>query len=93
MESKHTPGPWHSFKNNEGRYVSTGKRSHDSIICHLDETSKWEDLVKANSKLISAAPDMLELLLRIKKACDDSNIDIPSPEYKTLVDVIKKATE
>lgn len=57
--TKHTPGPW---KNEEG-YRWLNARSDDRVIADMRIVGGViEDEVKANARLIAAAPDLLEAL-------------------------------
>ena len=66
--SKHTPGPWHLDTEDEKEIVlgdsSFIATTHDSSA-YSSYTSVTEDQVKANARLIAAAPELLEAL----KAC------------------------
>lgn len=42
---------------------------------------------------MTAAPELLEALLTLKKAYDDGNLDMPTQEYDTIVNAINKATQ
>lgn len=64
MESKHTPGPWRVSKT--GRSVLAGSvkinqssgPGGQSVSCQI----RFEEMLRANARLIAAAPEMLECL-------------------------------
>lgn len=78
MEFKGTPGPW--YTSNEGRLLVRDEEWQciiaDSIGCNGDE----EEV--ANARLISAAPELLEQLIRLRDIVanylpeDDDHLDV-----------------
>lgn len=60
--AKHTPGPWVTFKLNDGR-IAVNSPSEEQHICQtVYEGTEHE----ANAQLIAAAPDMVEALKFVK---------------------------
>lgn len=57
MSTKHTPGPW-IWRNGFLTSLFQGKLDTATIL----ENSEQVELIEANSRLISAAPEMLEAL-------------------------------
>jgi hypothetical protein len=55
--SKHTPGPWNTLKDSTGKYIAV--HAEAKVICPV----KIKD--SADARLISAAPDLLEVLKRL----------------------------
>lgn len=69
MSTKHTPGPWREQREIQGgRVIYRVYRVHGEFAspaeCH-PHTVPNEGVQQANARLIAAAPDMLEALLRI----------------------------
>jgi hypothetical protein len=67
MNTKHTPGPW-SYYPDENRIVAFTEYT----IANLERSMKPES-DEANSKLIAAAPELLEALHHILRAHDSGN--------------------
>ena len=92
--SKHTPGPW---KVRNVREVFCGNKR----ICHVNAASReplsikddW-DVAAANARLIAAAPDLLEALLRTCAALESVSYSDPSiaSAINTARAAIAKAT-
>lgn len=91
-ETKHTPGEW---KIEEGALtLIRHKDESDYAICTVHKQRDDEGLFNnehlANAKLIAAAPDMLEALIKIRDFDDDtSEYDDPGA---IAIEAIKKAT-
>ena len=86
MKTKHTPGPWSI--NYDSDVEQTVIDSTEHSICALDCP---EDFIHANSKLIAAAPEMLEAL----KAVLDCNFKDSGQEFKLIAKInslVKKAS-
>lgn len=93
MSAKHTPGPWHCV----GIWV---EHEDDNVadICDCDPASMGQghlgrtyDEMRANAKLIAAAPDMLEFLKYVRtlhEAADFGPIEI---RRRALDNLIAKA--
>lgn len=72
----HTPGPW---KVSYASSISSDIRSGDdwiaSVYCNGNDSTKWEDEVQANARLIAAAPGLLAACIaaypNIMCACDE----------------------
>ena len=66
MSAKHTPGPW------VVRQSSCGSVGTDSMLIALtygdDPDCKADDRMRANARLIAAAPELLEAL-RVARDC------------------------
>lgn len=62
--TSHTPGPWHGVDGPNGSaYIIVGKtRVIASLSAH-----PTPGLVKANARLIAAAPEMLEVMKAVEK--------------------------
>lgn len=87
--SKHTPGPWYAFWNENFWQINTLSDEFQNMavgdVCEsseiYDKNHKPHDHAEANANLIAAAPDLFEALercttlLRIKRhACEDSGV-------------------
>ncbi len=82
MEFKGTPGPW--YASNEGRLLVRDEEWQcviaDSIGCNGDE----EEV--ANARLIAAAPELLEQLIRLRNKIADYHPD--DDDHLDVVDVV-----
>ena len=97
--SAHTPGPWTPLIQPKNKYfpkgsamVSTGE-GRMAIDC--DGSADTIEGAAANARLIAAAPELLEALLRYVKNDELMNGDEPGWETKTYEDAwaaIAKAT-
>ena len=88
---KHTKGPW-SFEviENNGCNVYAEKEK-DTFEAHIFGESLENE--KANARLISAAPEMLEMLLMLRADFADSDTDDCNIVYLEKLDaVIAKAS-
>lgn len=68
--SKHTPGPWYAFWNENFWQINTESDEFQNMcigdVCEsseiFDKGHKPHDHAEANARLIAAAPDLLEAL-------------------------------
>lgn len=63
--TQHTPGPWHWSEARTQQHLNNDKEScfaQVSMPIPKGTKSEWTETMKANAKLIAAAPDMLETL-------------------------------
>ena len=87
---KHTPGPWvKDYGHTEGHIKTLhNPEVHTKTVIkyryNMCEEILTEEEIEANARLISAAPEMLEMLICIAEA--DCTIS------KELQDIIEKAT-
>lgn len=58
MKTKHTPGPWQVGESISGKPLIVTK-SHGTIA---QPTGGFENEIKANARLIAAAPDLLAIV-------------------------------
>ena len=71
---KHTPGPWKTSHGRRGA-ASQVHSALGSVICGIIyATSKEGGDMKANARLIAAAPDLLEALDKIERETIDKKI-------------------
>lgn len=87
-EFKGTKGEWMVY---EDAVYSEGSGTDGNIICEAPVS--WEISMrkwKANAKLISCAPEMLEMLKDVLSGMNNENFEITGDEIEQL---IKKATE
>ena len=70
--SKHTPAPWESVtKHNHGTFIY-GKDDRAPVeFCCIAEIGMNYDFGESNAQLISAAPDLLEALIRLLPMAED----------------------
>ena len=87
MEFKGTKEKW-EFSENGGVYVTT----NSGMICDLITSSQKD---KADALLISKAPEMLEMLKKLKDAMLElmEHQDGWEEDYEELEKLIKEATE
>lgn len=87
MEFKGTKGKW-EFSENGGVHVTT----NSGMICDLITSSQKD---KADALLISKAPEMLEMLKKLKDAMLElmEHQDGWEEDYDELEKLIKEATE
>lgn len=88
-----TNKPWRTSK--DFREVTTSKigvLEGSKKICTMASYCKTDDEVKANAKLIAAAPDLLEALQDILPFTEEF-INNNHPAHKKAIEAIKKATE
>ena len=91
METKRTPGPWHTGGHgNTIIYAADGWAVADVKVYHNRHNGYGE--TQANARLIAAAPDLLDALEAVK-AWDVSNLalDIPLEIRKQMQAAIAKA--
>lgn len=76
-ESKHTPAPWHihgTEKNESGASylrIDAKVENEDRYVGNLAHVFGNDDESKANARLIAVAPEMLELIMGIRKWYED----------------------
>lgn len=88
MEAKHTPGQWSFTKG------SSWVNKDGIAIANVFGRTTVEQ--ESNLKLIAAAPEMFKALQAAKAVLDcqgiNENNSVASPQYKQIVQAIKKAT-
>lgn len=86
MEFKGTPGPWHV--SNEGRLLIRDDDWLGIVADSLGYNSEEEEM--ANARLIAAAPELLDQLIRLRNKIADYHPD--DDDHLDVVDaVINKA--
>ncbi|MBC3233982.1 hypothetical protein [Pseudomonas lurida] len=96
MTTKHTPGPWFCGQDgfNLGNGVVYARHSNGSPkdICHLHG---WGSDKQADSKLIAAAPDLLEALECLKREVILSDVDMSyiDSHFKQWLDKARAAID
>lgn len=95
VKLKHTPAPWTHSKGHIGGkiadFVSCNRESYDGIHIHNGEKIYGESSEKseANARLIAAAPEMLECLIKLYGNLRSFGSNISK---ENSVEVIEKAT-
>jgi hypothetical protein len=97
MSTTHTQGEW-AFDDNE---IYSERTDHGAAICTMNTTSAHftEEEVKANARLIAAAPDLLEIASEIMEEIHQKHIDakngivVNSYTWHKLNSAIQKATQ
>lgn len=100
METKFTKGEWSVDGHNLTSVIVSeqynGNHNVYQHVCSCDygysDPLKWIELNKANAKLISAAPDLLEALQELVSANDGNGKSVYACVLKAKA-AIKKATE
>ncbi|MDH0357157.1 hypothetical protein [Morganella sp. GD04133] len=91
MEFKGTPGPW-THSDSYGLHETIGGSIHGggNTLCHVMGKGIWKGKATANAKLIAAAPEILEQLIRLRNKITDYDPD--DDDHLHIVDaVINKA--
>ncbi len=102
MTTKHTPAPWsvdtntndlreaETIRGGDGVRIAATYKIHE----HRDDKTKAYYEARANSRLIAAAPELLEALREIHNAIADGDGDYsPSGDwFKQTAVIIAKAT-
>lgn len=108
MKTKHTPGPWKSKEENSLTIKTTEIFTNSVDVTNISEPimrirhneEKLSESI-ANAKLIAAAPDLLQALIKLSDAFlyeamekhDKTYTPNEFPAYETSLRAIKKATE
>lgn len=95
--SKHTPGPWGVWREQvfagPFKKIPGGIKGFRAQICEMDDLDLDENEVKANARLIAAAPELLEALRRVLSSQTIKNPDPDSdPDVIFARAAIAKAT-
>lgn len=74
--SKHTPGPWYVQDDHGKRWIET--EGNDDTIAEVHRRKRKGSVYSceeagANANLISAAPDLLEALIDVRRALELAN--------------------
>ena len=73
--SKHTPGPWVFDKAHRVGFI-VHKKNYGYIVGTQDEEGRYGAIEsEANARLISAAPDLLEVLEKVQAWMDGGDDD------------------
>lgn len=79
MKTKHTPGPWEAQEfavMDAAKTKGIGIYCGDDCITDLVFGQGWsDDQVKANARLIAAAPELLQLLTDARRFMLDDDIE------------------
>jgi hypothetical protein len=92
MSTTHTQGEW-AFDDNEIYSEST---DHGAAICTMNTTSAHftEEEVKANARLLAAAPELLETLKQLIERClRTADTTLLHEELYNAQQAIQKATQ
>lgn len=96
MTTKRTPAPWKVEKTHEGDYLAifgSGLRIADMAGCVNPKYAFMPDEVKANARLIAAAPELLEALKWALDVMEIHEVGIGCGTQKAARTAIAKATE
>lgn len=102
MEFKHTPGPWkYRLSTGPGHvyYIETVNQTNNhTFIGEAGGGLQTAREIEANAKIMTCAPEMIQLLKEILKTIDDSDDwwmsdpDRGGFDFEKISEVIKKAT-
>lgn len=74
---KHTPGPWTQLKWDRSPEsqpdIEISSDHHPYWLAGVGSPSSDPETVEANARLIAAAPELFETLLRVVKKIDDAS--------------------
>lgn len=90
-QTKHTPGPWTVWKKNTSDYLVLGPHDGNGNpeVANVNGFIEFSDAQnKANAKLISAAPDMYEIVKELYDWAQDTQVF--GPIYPKLEAVMNK---
>lgn len=98
MQTKHTPGPWHTFRQGTKHFVSQAadeefRFAHAVVFethYHPDNIVAARNEAESNARLIAAAPDLLAALQDVAEYWAGG--DIPADIYAGMRAAIAKAT-
>ena len=68
--SAHTPGPWAYRPSNNGHFIA-GTGENSGYLAEVRQCRSKQD-VRADARLIAAAPELLESLQSVLNSCLDS---------------------
>lgn len=86
--SAHTPGPWAYRPSNNGHFIA-GTGENSGYLAEVRQCRSKQD-VRADARLIAAAPELLESLQSVLNSCLDSQG--LADAYKQARAAIAKAT-
>jgi hypothetical protein len=86
--TKHTPGPWRADVQDPA-FVNYDVRTDETIICTMGIDMCTEEEA-ANARLIAAAPELLEALMRLDAY---HSLMVSSVDRQAIMDAIAKATQ
>lgn len=93
-EMKHTPGPW-KFTDGTITYtqfnIETEEYHHNGFIGEIGGGNQRNEEIKANAKLIAAAPDLLAACVEFVRKCECGEA-WSTRSYNQMKEAIKKAT-
>ncbi len=88
MAEQHTPGPWHQLADGF-IYAKDGGRVADAAPWSPAHKARTDETVKANARLIEAAPELLDALIDL--LLDTQHSDHGCPEELCPVARAKRA--
>ena len=84
-KSTHTPGPWelvhHTAPQHDGDRAIYGPGKNAKFICDMNGGPNDDSEILANARLISAAPEMLEMLYIVLPAVEEAD-EFNKPTHK-----------
>lgn len=87
METKHTPGEWRTvYESKTGTVVKTGEKTIAKVFRNINLIE-----INANARLIAAAPELLEALIKCKHFLNHG-IGMTKKDQQEIDLIIKKAT-
>ena len=95
MKTKHTQGKW-ELSHGANTFPTIGSvELHQAIatVHKIEKVKGFCEEAEANAKLIAAAPELLEALIRVIEDREFDNNSIPQSTINKVKNAIKKATE
>lgn len=88
MSAKHTPAPWNDGLHHQGHLAIQSDNGRLVALCGAMARNDEQLENLANARLIAAAPDLLNALLRIQARADYGK-DNPRKQTDVLFDILE----
>ena len=92
--SGYTAGPWDHYDYQDPNYPTIKiEDDHGNPIAYIDRSDRGPTESLANARLISVAPELLEILKRVKDQCERLPDDPATDELVRAIEVAIAKTE